>query len=119
MPRWLKFLILALLLLIVGAIPLAMLQSGTGAIEGFVTDAFGPVGSALIGAHNTTSGMVAHAQSRPDGYYRIERLQPGRYSLWIVARGHDSVWIARVDVTRDHVSRADVDLRLIVTEASR
>ena len=108
MPKWIKFALLALLLLLIASIPLAMVQPYTGSIEGLVTDDAGPVPAAALEAHQQATGLFAHAETDATGYYRIDNLRTGRYSLWVEAAGHDSIWIAQVSVERDHAAREDV-----------
>ena len=111
MSNWMKFALLALLLLLIASIPLAMVQPYTGSIEGFITDEAGPVPAAAIEAHQQATSVFVHAETDATGYYRIDNLRTGRYSLWVQAAGHDSVWIAQVSVERDHVTHEDVMMR--------
>ncbi|HML17835.1 MAG TPA: carboxypeptidase-like regulatory domain-containing protein [Bryobacteraceae bacterium] len=112
MPKWMKFALLGLLLLLVAAIPLAMIQpdtaSDTGSIGGLITDEMGPVAGAVIEAHLQVTGAFAHAESDASGHYHIENLRPGHYSLWVQADKHDSVWVAQVTVDRGVVAHEDV-----------
>jgi hypothetical protein len=109
MPRWLKYVVLISILLLIGSIPLAM-QIESGSIEGTITDGKVPLANATVEARNVMTGMVIHTESDIKGNYRIEGLRAGRYSLWVQAPGHDSMWIREVVVERGHTTRRDVDL---------
>ncbi len=117
MPRWLRYVLLMFLLLLIASIPLAM-QPDTGSIEGVITDNMVPVAKATIEAGNIMSGAGARAESNATGNYKLEGLRPGRYSLWVRTLGPDSMWIREVPVERGHITRKDIDLakaRLIPT----
>ncbi len=109
MPRWIKFTLLIFAFLLVAAIPLAR-QFETGSIEGSITDARGPVAGASVEARNLVSGDVFNAESDANGEYILEHLRPGQYSLWVEARGHDSLWVPRVVVEHGQAAREDVRL---------
>ncbi len=109
MPRWLKFVILAFILLLIGSIPLAM-QFENGSIEGFITDQNGPVAGASVEARNVMSGAIWRKSSDAKGYYKIEEVRAGRYSLWVQAKNHNSAWIQRIVV--DHGQHVHVDVNL-------
>lgn len=109
MPHWLKFVLLFLVLLLISSIPLAR-QFESSAIQGFVTDQNGPVAGASIEAREAISGLTFRAETGASGWYQIERMKAGRYSLDVHAPGHDSLWIARVIVAPGQVVHEDVFL---------
>jgi hypothetical protein len=109
MPHWLKWFILAIILLGLCSIPLAM-QLADGSIQGVVTDAHGPLPGALIEARNIMSGAAEQTTSDVTGRYKLEDLRAGRYSLWIRAENHDSAWIPKVVVDHGQTVRRDVRL---------
>jgi hypothetical protein len=109
MPRWLKYVLLISILLLIGSIPLAM-QLESGSIEGTITDDHIPLARATVEARNVMTGMKIHSESDIKGNYRIEGLRAGRYSLWVQAPGHDSTWIPEVFVERGETTRRDVNL---------
>jgi hypothetical protein len=117
MPHWLKFVLLGAFLLLLASVPLAM-QPDYGALEGVVSNEQGPVAGATIEARNVMTGAVMRVVSDQRGYYRFDRLRAGRYSLWVQAPRHDSVWVARVVVERGESARQDVLLRRIESSAS-
>lgn len=112
--RSFKFIKLVCLFLLLASVPFAKpwREASTGRIEGLVFDQAGlPIGQARIQACNTMRGDCASAFSDPSGFYRLDRLQPGRYSLWAEARLHNSEWIPMVMVEEAHVTRYDFQLR--------
>jgi hypothetical protein len=109
MSHWLKYMILAIFLLFLVSIPLAK-QFEDGSLEGVVTNERGPVVNASIEARNIMSGAVANANTDARGYYRIDSLRAGRYSLWVRAEKHNAMWIPRVMVERGQMTRQDVRL---------
>jgi len=108
MPRWLRFVILALILVLLSSLPLAKLLED-GAIEGYVTNQNGPVAGATAEAQNLMNGEVVLASSDTTGYYRID-LPPGRYSLWIKAVQHTWINFPKIPVGRGEIVRKDVQL---------
>ena len=109
MPRWLKFVILAFVLLMIGSIPLAM-QFENGSIEGIITDSKGPVAGAAVEARNIMSGAVWREVSDEKGYYKLAEVRAGRYSLWVHAPDHSAAWLQRIIV--DHGQHVHQDVRL-------
>ena len=109
MPRWVKFVLLGLILLLIGSIPLAM-QRETGSIQGMITNDRGPVAKASLEARNVMTGAVTRAESDAAGTYKLENLRAGRYSLWVRAAGHDSIWIREVIVERGQATHQDLHL---------
>ncbi len=120
MPGWLKYVLLALVLLfLIGAYPLAM-QFETGSIQGEITNDLGPVAKASVEAHNVLMGAVmagaaARTESDAAGTYRLNNLRVGRYSLWVEAAGHEPIWVPMVIVERGRTTRQDVHLTRIPT----
>ena len=62
MPRWLKYLLLGFILLLIGSIPLAM-QFDMGSIQGVVTNEVGPVVRASVEVRGAMGGSVRRAES--------------------------------------------------------
>ena len=112
--RWSKFLRFSLLFLVVMSVPFAkqFRQGSTGRIEGVVFDQIGmPIEQARVQACNTMSGDCSSTFSELSGFYRLDRLPPGRYSLWAEAKMHNSEWIPMVIVEEGQVTRYDIQLR--------
>lgn len=111
-----RFLPLVFLLLLAVSVPFAKQWrqggSATGGIEGLVTDqADMPVARASVQACNTMRGGCTSALSDPSGFYRIEGLAAGRYSLWTEAKLHTSEWTPMVIVEEGQLTRHDIHLR--------
>jgi Carboxypeptidase regulatory-like domain len=79
---------LSLLLLTFTLLPIAHAQETTGAIQGTVTD---PTGAIVIGAKVIATGdkLIKPAISTTDshGFYRLNALPPGKYSLTVEGSG--------------------------------
>ncbi len=112
MPRWVEYLLLALVVFLLGSITLS-LQSENGLITGVITDERGAVAGATVQARNVMSGALVTVVSDRTGSYKIEALRAGRYTLWVTLAGHDSVWIPEIVVERGRTVQKDV--RIAVT----
>jgi Carboxypeptidase regulatory-like domain len=108
MTRAPKFSLMALLLLPVASTPLAT-QLDTGSIDGVIMDEAGPVANATVEARNVVSGAVFPTESDALGYYKVENLRSGRYSLWVQA-GRDSLWIPPIPVEPGEAVHQDLHL---------
>jgi hypothetical protein len=115
MPRWVKFAILVIFLLLIASIPLAM-QLESGSIEGLITNEKGPVPGASVEARNVMSGAVWRTTSGAGGYYKLEEVRAGRYSLWVRAENHSAAWLQRIAVERGQRTHADVYLARSTTD---
>ena len=112
--RWFKVLSYVLLFLMIASVPYAKQwrQELTGGIEGVVLDQAGiPIAQARIQACNTMRGGCSATVSTPNGAYRIEGLEAGRYSLWAEARMHNSEWTPMIIVEEGQMTRHDIQLR--------
>lgn len=112
MPPSLKYITLAVILLLLVSIPLAK-QLENGSIEGFITDDFGSVAGGSVEARNVTSGAYLRTASDSTGYYQIGGVRPGRYSLWVQEERHNPAWIMSVLVEHGQCAREDVHLNRI------
>jgi hypothetical protein len=97
---------------LLASIPLAK-QFDTGSIQGVITDQLGPVAQASVEARNVVTGDILNATSDRVGFYRLENLHPGKYSLWVQAKSHDSLWIQQIAV--DHGETVQHDIFLLAT----
>ena len=109
MTRGVKYGLAIVILLLLASIPLAM-QFETGSIEGVVTNEIGPIAKASVEARSMISGAAFRTQSDAVGHYKLEDLRAGRYSLWVQAFGHDSIWIRQVSVERGRTTHSDIHL---------
>src|SRR6516162_9337833 len=71
-----------LLSLIAGLVPIALPQADTGTIEGSVTD---PSGAAMPGVQvsitQTATNFHFTSATNKDGFFRVQSLQPGPYTV--------------------------------------
>lgn len=109
MPHWLKHALLIVLFVLLAAAPLAM-QFESGKIVGVVSDDQGPVAMASIQARNLFGGATVDTYSDTTGSYEIRALRSGRYSLWVQAPDHDSMWIREVAVGGGDTIHLDIYL---------
>jgi Carboxypeptidase regulatory-like domain len=109
MSSTLKYALLIAFVLLLASIPLAM-QREIGSIDGVITNENGPIAQASVEARNVMSGAVARVQSDAAGHYKLVSLPAGRYSLWVKAPAHDSVWIREVIVREGRTTRRDIGL---------
>ena len=109
MARWLKMTLAAAVFLLLAATPLAR-EFDTGSIEGLIMNNRGPVAHAMVEARNVMSGATFCVESDKDGHYKVAELRAGRYSLWVNAAGHDSIWIPQILVERGATVHKDVFL---------
>jgi hypothetical protein len=90
----------------------AFAQDPTGAIEGTITDATAAI---LTGAHvvvrNLDTGFVRDTRTGPDGFYRVNAVPVGRYSVTAEAPQFAPLVQEPVDVNVSQTVR--VDARLI------
>src|SRR5581483_1401126 len=115
MSSTVKYTLLILLILLLGSIPLAM-QRDSAVLEGRITNNQGvAIAGAVVEARNTMTGAVFRATADALGNYTIEDLPQGRYSLWVTAAAHDSVWIREVIVDRGSTTQRDI--RLAISES--
>lgn len=111
MAHWLKLSIVALLLLMAAAIPLAMQRAtgpSGGVLEGTLTDETGPVTGATVEAQHLASGAMTRAVTDQRGFYRLRALPRGWYSLWIVSSRNNSVSVPRIFVEEGETIRKDI-----------
>jgi len=87
-------------------------QAGLGSIEGLVLDQAGvPVMQAKVEACNVFHGGCISALSQSNGFYRINGLAAGRYSLWAEANRYGCVWMPVIIVEEGRATRQDIELR--------
>ena len=109
MSRTVKFVLLAVALLMLVSIPLAM-QFESGSLTGVISDQRGPVRGAAVEARNVVTGVARHSETDSEGLYQLKGIRPGRYSLWVKAEGYDSVWIAQIVIYAGQTLHRDLRL---------
>lgn len=111
MPRWMKFALFGLILLLLAAIPFAR-QLKSSSMEGVITDDHGSVQGAVVGADNAKNGITVRAVSNADGHYKLEHIRAGRYSLWVQgAMRHDAICGQTLVLERGQSVQKDFHLR--------
>ncbi len=109
MSQHLKYGLLILMLLLLASFPLAK-QFETGSIEGAIRNNYDPISKVTVEARAIVDGAAVRAESDSAGHYKLRRLRPGRYSLWVAAPGHDSTWVRQVILERGETVRSDIQL---------
>lgn len=113
MIHGIRYALVGLGLVLAVILPLSRLSDS--AIEGYITDRDGPLAGASIEGRNVMTGALARDTSNSEGHYKLKDLQPGRYSLWVTAEGHDAVRIERIAVDRGETVQRDIRLNRIVS----
>ena len=109
MHRSLKFALLTMGVVLLASVPFAK-PFDTGTLEGMISSGRGPVEDASIEVRNIMSGAMFRTESDVVGHYQVDNLRPGRYSLWVEAVGHDSVWIPQIVIERGETTHKDICL---------
>ncbi len=109
MHRSLKFALLTMVVVLLASVPFAR-PFDVGTLEGLITSGRGPVEDASIEVRNVMSGAMFRTESDVVGHYELDNLRPGRYSLWVEAVGHDSVWIPQIVIARGEITHKDICL---------
>ena len=117
MSSWLKFPLLTALMLMTASVPKARIADD-GQIEGFVRDQAGPIAGASVEIHNLVTGAMQRGESDALGRYLFVKVRPGRYSLWVEAMGHDSVWIPRIVVDYGQAVQQNIFLNRSVIDVT-
>jgi hypothetical protein len=88
-------------------------QTTKGTIAGVVTDAQGlVVPGAAITAAAAEGGDVRSATTGSNGEYRIETLNPGRYTVTVKAKGFAETIVRDVVVNASLITSANIDLKV-------
>ena len=95
------------------AVPGALAQDPTGAIEGAVTDKTASrVGGAHVVATHLTTGLTREATSGPDGFFRLPLLPIGEYSLTVDAPQFARLVQEPVQVNVSQAVRLNIEMEL-------
>jgi hypothetical protein len=88
-------------------------QTTKGTIAGIVTDAQGLVVSgATVNAAAVEGGDVRSTTTGPNGEYRIETLNPGRYIITVTAKGFAETVVRDVVVNASLITANNVELKV-------
>jgi hypothetical protein len=103
--------ILAVVVVLALAAPVAAFAQATGGIVGVVTDDSGAVlPGVTIEVTNTGTNQARTAITGADGYYAVPLLQPGQYQVKSTLAGFKTFMREGVRVTVDSTSRVDIRL---------
>jgi len=92
---------------------LCLAQSNLAGINGVVTDASGgTVPDALVAATNTQTGVVANAKTNSSGYFNLENLAIGAYSVSIEHAGFRKYVRENIILTTGQQLGLDVQLQV-------
>jgi outer membrane receptor protein involved in Fe transport len=95
------------------ATPVALAQSSKGILTGTVTDPSGAVVSgATIRMTNTATGVTRETVSTGDGSYRLDAVEPGNYTVEVVAGGFKTVTLNNVPIAAGQASTSDFKLEI-------
>ncbi len=110
MKKILSFAVLFFLML--SSAVLVAQPTTTGTIEGIIKDKGN--GETLPGANVIIKGTSFGAQTNIDGFYRINRIRPGEYTVEISFIGFERVLLTGIKVTAGEVTRLDYDIKEVV-----
>ncbi|HEX6773296.1 MAG TPA: TonB-dependent receptor [Acidobacteriaceae bacterium] len=83
-----------------------------GGLQGRVTDASGAaIAGARVTATRTSTGVARTTATTGDGYYAVTQLEPGSYSVKVMAQGFATVLRQRVTVATGAAVRVDAALK--------
>ena len=85
-----------------------MFAGTTGKLAGNVKDA--KSGEAVVGANIMVKGTYLGAAADVDGYYYINNIPPGEYTITISAVGYQTTIVKDVLIQIDHTTKLDVSL---------
>jgi hypothetical protein len=115
--RGLKFLLFQILAIAMAVTCANAQVTGRGSISGILTDPGGGVlPKAEVKVANTATGVTQTVLTNATGYYEVDNLLPGPYSIAVAAKGFKS--LLRNGITIDAEQAARVDLPLAVGEAA-
>lgn len=101
------------LLLLILAIHPAFAQTGQGAITGRVTDSTGAVvKGATVHVTNTATAVTQTTTTNRDGIYNVQSLNPGDYSVTVVAPGFSTEIVNQVTVNAAEQPQINVALKI-------
>ncbi|MCF8241632.1 MAG: TonB-dependent receptor [Melioribacteraceae bacterium] len=86
----------------------------TGKLSGYIVDS--ETGEAVIGANIILEGTYLGAAADLEGYYFINNIQPGKYTVIVSAVGYQKTRVTDVIIKIDLTTELDIDLRPDVLE---
>ncbi len=112
-----KYILAILTILLAGLLPRPLHgQTNTGSLRGQVTDPSGSaVGTATV-ILTTPSGGAITANTNRDGIYELKGLDPGQYSVKVIATGFTAFDRSDVQIAAGQVRNLDVKLSIETQE---
>jgi hypothetical protein len=108
-----QWVVLVVMICLIGAGSAWAQTSGTGSIQGLVTDPSGAlVAGARVEATDTQTNVVSDATTNKDGHYVLSLLLPGTYKIVVSAAGFSTATQDKITVDALAEIRADVKLSL-------
>ncbi len=109
MKKFFRYLILLLI-----ATPAFLTAGTTGKLMGVVTDK--ETGEPILGANVVIQGTFFGAATNGDGYYYINNIPPGKYTIIASSIGYTKVIINNVDIRIDLTTNIDIELSTTIIE---
>ena len=99
-----------ILILMILALPLNLFAGTTGKLAGRVLDA--DTGEPVVGANVIIEGTYLGAAADVDGYYFINNIPPGEYTVVISSIGYKKVTVHKVPIKIDLTYKLDIKLQV-------
>ena len=106
---------LVLAFLIIVVMPLMTHAGTTGKLAGKILDA--ETGEPVVGANVIIEGTYLGAAADLNGYYYINNISPGEYTVIVSSVGYQKVFIKKVQIKIDLTYRLDVKLEAATIKA--
>jgi TonB-dependent receptor len=111
-----KFQLIALTILILTSSLVVNAQSGSGNLQGKITDVSS--GEPLLGANVFLEGTAIGTASDMDGFYRIRNISSGKYNLIVSYMGYKRQTVS-VDIVSNRTVTLDVKLEWVSNELGK
>ena len=101
---------LILIFMLLAAVPYTLYAGTTGKLAGRVTDASS--GDPVVGANVIIEGTYLGAATDVDGYYYVNNIPPGEYTVVVSSIGFQKVIIKKVPIKIDLTFKLDVKMNV-------
>ncbi len=102
------------IILLILLLPVLMMAGTTGKIAGTVKDA--DTGEPLIGANVALQGTYLGASTDTDGFYAVQNIPPGTYTVVVTYVGYGRTIVQDVVVKIDLTTKLDVEMNSAMVE---